>query len=159
MRVRPRGKSGHRPPVVVAAMAAYISHGIDGGRTADHLAAGAFEAAPAYGGLGFREIHPVVLAVEKQTWPAERDVNAGIAIPAASFENVSILGQPARQCATGRTGADDDDVVNHTGSHGRINSTRSWPSSSQPNFFLGAPGELGARRIAGRNLPRLRAQE
>ena len=52
--------------------------------------------------------------------PAERDVDPGIAIPAAGFEHEHrnvVLGEPVGERAAGRTGADDDEVVARRASH------------------------------------------
>ena len=102
-------------------MPADIGHGIDRRRAADDAAARAFEAAAAGGRLGFGEIHPVVLAVEQQMRPAERDFDPGIAVPAAGLEQqhprAFVLAEPGSHRAAGGTGADDDDVVVFIGGH------------------------------------------
>ena len=115
MSVGPSLEPGSSPAVVIAGVTAHIGHGVDRRRAADDLAARAFEPAPAGRRFGLGEIHPVVLAVEQEVRPAERNLDPGIAIPAAGFEQQNarafILGQPGGQGAAGGTGADDDDVV------------------------------------------------
>jgi hypothetical protein len=93
-------------------MAADIDHRIDRGGTADDLAAGALERAPAGRRLGLGEIHPIVHPPLQQPWPAERDVDPRIAVPATRLKQqharVLVLAQPIRQSAAGRAGSDDD---------------------------------------------------
>ena len=124
MHIGPRRKARGRPAVVIAAMAAHIGHGVDRRRAADNAAAGAFEATAAGRGLGFREIHPVVLALEQKARPAQRDLDPRIAVPAAGFEQqhplALVLAQPVGQHAAGRAGADDDVVVGFRGTHRSI---------------------------------------
>ena len=122
MSIRPRREPGGGPAIVIAAMAARIGHGVDRRRAADDAAAGAFEAAPAGRRLGLGEIHPIVLALQQQARPAERDLDPRIAIPAAGFDQqhplALVLAQPVGQHATGRSGADDDGVVTALAGHG-----------------------------------------
>ena len=84
--IGPSAQSGRRPALVIAGMAAHIGHRIDRRRAADDAAARAFESAPAGRRFRFREIHPVVLAVEQQMRPAERNLDPRIAVPAARLE-------------------------------------------------------------------------
>src|SRR5712671_612781 len=115
MRIGPFRQAGGRPAVVVAAVAPHIGHGVDRGRTAHHLAARAFDAASAHAVLGLAEIHPVMHAVEQEAWPAERNMDPGVAVPAAGLEQqnlaVAVLREAIRQRAAGGAGADDDVVV------------------------------------------------
>ena len=83
---RPLGQTPRLPVVIVAAMPADMGHGIDRRRAADDLAAGAFDAASADAGFRLAEIHPVVQAVLEDLAPAERDVDQGIAVPAAGLQ-------------------------------------------------------------------------
>ena len=112
MGVRPGVEPVRRPSLVVAAMAAHIDHGVDRRRAADHLAAGAFDAAAVHRRLGLGEIHPVVAAALQHPAPAERDMDPRVAVPAARLEHqharVRVLAQPIGQGAAGRSGPDDD---------------------------------------------------
>jgi hypothetical protein len=105
-------------------MAARIGHGVDRRRAADDAAARAFEAAAAGRGLGLGEIHPVMLALEQQARPAERNLDPRIAIPAAGLEQqhplALVLAQPVGQHAAGRSGADDDVIVGFLVGHDAI---------------------------------------
>ena len=115
VRVGPAKETRRRPTVVVAAMAPHISHRVDRGRSADDFAACAFDRARAELGLGLREIHPVVHAVQEQPRPAQRDVDPRIAIPAAGLQQQHldrrVFGKPIGQHAARRPCADDDEVV------------------------------------------------
>ena len=92
-------RARRRPAVVVAAVAAHIGHGVGRGRAADHLAAGAFDPAVVGDGLRLAEIHPVVQPLLQDLAPAERDVDPGVAVPAAGLEQqhraLAVFGQPA----------------------------------------------------------------
>ena len=66
--------------------------------------------------LGLGEIHPVVLAIEQNMRPTERDLDPGIGVPAAGFKEQDtaafVLGEAAGEraaCATRLK--DNDDVV------------------------------------------------
>src|SRR4029077_19850524 len=84
--VGPAGEPRGGPAVVVALVAADIGHRVDRRRTADDLAAGAFDAATIGIGLGLGEIHPVVQAFFEDAAPAERDLDPRVAVPPAGFE-------------------------------------------------------------------------
>src|SRR5581483_2115755 len=96
-----------RPAVEIAFVAAHIGHGIGRGAAAHHLAAGAFDGAAAHARLRLAEIAPIVQAIDQYLTPAERDVNPGIAVPAARLEDqdrdVLVFRQPMREHAARRT--------------------------------------------------------
>src|SRR5690348_3353380 len=121
MSIGPLRQPALGPAVVIAAIAADIAHDIDRGGAADHLAARAFDAAAVESRLGFREIHPVMQPVREDLAPAERDVDQGIAIPAARFEqhhaHIGVFGQAMGEAAPGRAGADDDVVIAQRARH------------------------------------------
>lgn len=79
-------QAGVGPAIVIAAMAAHVSHRINGRGTADHLAASAFDATPVERRLGFREIHPIVHTPLQDAAPGKRDPQPRIAVPTAGLE-------------------------------------------------------------------------
>ena len=123
VRIGPGRQSVRGPAVVVAAVTARIGHGVDRGRAADHLAAGAFDPAAVELRLGLGEIHPVVQAVGEDLAPAERNVDPRVAVPSARFQHqhagVAVLGQPVGQHATRRARTNDDVVVAFRRGHTR----------------------------------------
>jgi hypothetical protein len=84
--VRPPAQAVRGPAGVVAAVAAHMSHGIDGRRPANDFAARAFDAAPGHRSLRLAVITPVVNAVEQHLAPTERQLDIRVPVPAARFE-------------------------------------------------------------------------
>ena len=100
MRVGPAGEAGSRPAVVIAAVAAHEGHGVGRRRAAHHLAARAFHLPPVGMLLRAAEIHPVVQPLLEDLAPAERNVDPGIAVPAAGLEQEHA--SPRRPPSAGR---------------------------------------------------------
>src|ERR1700722_3823228 len=112
--IGPAAQAVRRPPRIVAAVAAYIRHRIDGRRSADHFAARAFKAASGHRILRLAVIAPVVNAVEQHLAPTERQLDERMAVPAAGFEQqhayVRVGGETVGKCTAGGSRADDNVV-------------------------------------------------
>ncbi len=113
VRIGPLRETGSGPTIVIAAMAAHIRHGVDRGRPADHLAARDFDLPAVHARLGVGRIHPIVHAPRHHAAPGERNVDPGVAVPAAGlqYEDARVFGEPVRQRAAGGARADDDEIV------------------------------------------------
>ena len=111
----PAGEPELAPVVVVGGLAAHVDHGVDGGGAADHLAARIVEAAAVEPRLRLGLEHPVGARIADGEEIADRDVEPDPVVPAAGLEQQharsGIGGEPVRQHAAGRAGADDDVVV------------------------------------------------
>src|SRR5215216_2058537 len=111
----PARKAELAPMIVVAGLAAHVEHGIDGRRSADHLAARIRKAAAIEPLFGQRAIHPVGARIADGEEIADRDVVPDPVVAASRLEHehalVRIGGEPVGQQASGRAGADDDVVV------------------------------------------------
>ena len=154
MRVRPFRQACGRPAVVIGAVAAHIGHRVDRRRAADHLAARAFDASSVEARLRLALVHPVVAALLQKLPPAERQVDPRVAVPAAGLEHqhadIAVFGQPVRQRAAGRAGADDD-IIECAGFHvagPTRRSIRSRPDiPPSPDRIAAADTSHPARRI------------
>src|SRR5262249_26122660 len=90
-------------------------------RAAQHLAAARFDGASVEIGLGLGNKSPVEHVPLVELTHAERDVDVGMPVAPAGFDQqhlgACILAQPVGEHAAGRAGADDDVVVAR-GRHG-----------------------------------------
>ena len=113
--VGPAARAFLRPAVVVAAIAARVSHHVDRRRAAQHLAAHRFDVTAVQVGLGVGLVAPVEHAVVVHAPHAERDRDVGMAIPRPGFQQqharCAIFAQPVGEHAAGGARADDDVVV------------------------------------------------
>ena len=108
---------GVAPLVVVHRVAALVDLAVDGGGTADDLAAGVVDATTVHLRFRLGFVLPVVVLVAD--WEGERRRHVNVEIPegvhAAGFEYEHLLsvvcGQPVSQHRAGRARANDDDVA------------------------------------------------
>jgi hypothetical protein len=111
----PAGEAELAPVIVVGGLAAHIDHGVDGGRAADHLAAGIVQAAAVEAVLRLGLEHPVRTRIADGEEIADRDVVPDPIVAPAGLQQqharIRPGRQPVRQHAAGRAGADDDIVV------------------------------------------------
>jgi len=119
--IGPAARTLLRPAIVVAAMAARISHHVDRGRTAQDFAAHRFDLAAVEARLGLGFVAPVEHVVFVHLAHAERDVDERIEVAPAGLEQQHargvILAQPIGQHAAGRTAANDHVVVASAHAH------------------------------------------
>jgi hypothetical protein len=122
VRIGPAGRTLLRPAIEIGRIAARIGHHIDRGRAAEHLAAAGLDGASVEIGLGLGDKSPVEHSPLVELAHAERNVNVGVPVAPAGFDQqhlgARILAQPVGEHAAGRAGADDDVVVAR-GWHGR----------------------------------------
>ena len=115
LRIGPALRAVARPAVVIAAMAPRVGHHVHRRRAAQHLAARRLDAAAIQLRLGLGVEAPVMHVMLVHLAHAERDVDERIPVAPACLEQqhprAFVLGEPVRQNATGRAGADDDVVI------------------------------------------------
>jgi hypothetical protein len=109
---RPASIAELTPMVEILGLAADIDHAVDRAGAAQHLAARPINLASAGVGLGL--VAPVDRRVGKGLAEAKRDVDPAIGVVAARFEQqdacVAVLGEARGDRASGRAGADDDEI-------------------------------------------------
>jgi hypothetical protein len=137
------------PVVEVLLLTADIDQTVDRAGAAQNLAARLVDPAVVEAGLRRRLEHPVDLGVNEQLSVAERDMDPGIAVLAARFQQQDLVlavgAQPIGQDAAGRTRADDDVVecaeLTHAAPRGPVGRPRRlWP---------GRPSGRGSRCRTG----------
>src|SRR5262249_13885837 len=110
----PTWQSTARPTIIVATMAADVCHSIDGRGATDNLATGALDTAIVQCCVKFREIHPVIHALEQNARPSKWNTYPRIPIPTACFDNgnldVWVFGKTAGEYTTSRASTDNDVV-------------------------------------------------
>ena len=108
----PAGQTLLAPAVVIAVIAAHISHHIDRGRTAEHLAARVEQPSVVNIGFGFGFIRPVEPGIVPYFADTKRHVDHEALVPVARFQRQHPVGsvgaQPVGQYTAGRPGAHDD---------------------------------------------------
>jgi hypothetical protein len=111
----PAGEAELAPMIIVGGLAAHIDHGVDGGRAADHLAAGIVQAAAVEAFLRLGLEHPVRTRIADGEEIADRDVVPDPVVAPAGLQQqhagIRRGRQPVRQHAAGRAGTDDDVIV------------------------------------------------
>ena len=113
--IRPAVAAVLRPSVVVAAVAAHVGHHVDRGASAEHLAAHRFDAAVVQPELGLGVVAPVEHAMLPDLAEPDRDVDEGMGIAPAGFEQQHldrrVGGETIGEDAAGRARPNDDVVV------------------------------------------------
>ena len=113
--IGPTARSLLRPAIVIAAMAARVSHHVDRGRSTQDLPAHRLDFAAVHARLGLGVIAPVEHVVFVHLAHAERDVDERIEVAPTRFDQQHargfVLAQPIGQHAAGRTRTDDHVVV------------------------------------------------
>src|SRR5262249_54796908 len=113
--VRPAAAAVLRPPIVVAAVTAHVGHDVDRRAAAEHLAAHRLDPAVVEPGLGLRVVAPVEHPVLPDLAEPDRHVDQGMRIAPTGFQHQHANrwggGEPVREHAARRAGADDDVVV------------------------------------------------
>src|SRR5665213_547598 len=111
---RPAGIAELAPMVEILALAADIDEPVDRRRAAEHLAARPLHAPPAQRLQGLGLIDPGDPGVEDVAVEPGRDMNPGVGVLAAGFEQqhrgAGIGGQAIGQDTPGRAGPDDDKI-------------------------------------------------
>jgi hypothetical protein len=111
----PALKAHLTPHVIVARMAANIDHAVDGGRTAQHLAARPVKLAVVQMLLAFGPVIPVGEFIADQLADACRHMKEDALVLAARFQKQDFLarigGQAVGQNAAGAAGPDNDVIV------------------------------------------------
>jgi hypothetical protein len=112
---RPTRRTAARPAFEVAAGTARQCHHVDRRRAAQHFAAQRHQFATCHAFFGDGIVAPIEHAVLVQFGNADRHAQVGVRIITAGFEQQharrGVFGQPAREHAAGRAGADDDVIV------------------------------------------------
>ncbi len=112
---RPARQAELPPAVVIGRLPAHVDHGVDGRRTADHLAARIGDRAAAQPGLRLGPEHPVGARIADGEQVPDRDVKPDPVVAPARFQQqdpvAGVRRKPVGEDAAGRTGADDDVVV------------------------------------------------
>ena len=125
---QPSSPSGVGPAVVVARLAAHVDHAVDARRAAEHLAARIAQHAAVQPGVGLGLVQPVGARVADAVQIADRDVDPGVVVAAAGFEQqharVRVGRQPVGEQAAGGAGADDDVVPGGRVAHRSLPSPR-----------------------------------
>src|SRR6266567_9383953 len=102
------------PIVIIRRRAAHIDHAVDRASAAEDLAARLVEGAAVELRLGLALEHPVDPGVGVRLGVAERDMDPGVAVWPAGFEQQHAIfpgfAEPRRDRATRRAGAGDDEV-------------------------------------------------
>ena len=111
---RPAAVAELAPMVEILGLAADIDHAVDRGRAAQHLAARPEHAAVGGAGVGLGLVAPVDRRVRKGFAKAERDMDPAVLVLAAGLEQDHprrrVLAQPRGDGASGRAGADHDEI-------------------------------------------------
>ena len=104
-----------RQAVVIEPMAAHVSHDVDRGRAAQHLAARVIDAALIDMRLRLAGIVPVPARIVPHLADAQGNVDEPVIVGGSRFEHENaprgVLAEPRREHAPGRARADDDGVV------------------------------------------------
>jgi hypothetical protein len=110
----PAGIAGIAPIVEVAPVAAHPDHGVDRGGAAQHPAARPVIDISGQPRIGFGAVHPVDLRIEEGLAVAQRHLHEKAPVVTTSLKHQDLVAAGRRQAlghdATGRTGADDDEV-------------------------------------------------
>ena len=114
--VAPARIAQRNPALVVFALAAHVEQAVERTGAAQHFTARPLQLAIGDAGIGLGEVAPVQFRVVHGLEVTDRDVDPGIPVFAAGFEQqnagLRILRQPVGQDATCRSGADYDVVEN-----------------------------------------------
>ena len=117
---RPAGVAELAPVVEVPGLAADVEQSVDRARPAEHLAPRPVEAATVERRLGLGPVAPVGGRIVHGLEVADRDVDPGVRVPAARFEEENsrgwVLAEARRQHAAGGARADDDVIMVRHGS-------------------------------------------
>ncbi len=113
----PAAKSKLAPVVVIGGLSAHRDHCVDGGGTADHLAAGIGQRAAVEAGFGLGPEHPVRTRVADREQVTDRDVEPDPVVVAAGLQDQHAVGRIGREPVGDDTAGGaraDDDVVKIT---------------------------------------------
>lgn|GEM_PF-5569439 len=103
--IGPRAQAEPDPSRIVAAVATIVRHEVDGGGSAQHLAALQLDTAPVQAWLRLARIVPVEQAGPANMANAQRDMDGGVPVAPARFQqqhaDIGVLAQPGGQHAAG----------------------------------------------------------